>query len=98
MLSRNGLPTSRSGVRLNELELSSGSILEKARAAFVAKLAKGEVPDPTPEPEEEEVCRYIISVTVNPNLEFSRLLNDMLGLANFATSALGVHREKRYIT
>ena len=33
VLSRNGLPTSRSGVRLNELELSSGSILEKVQTA-----------------------------------------------------------------
>jgi hypothetical protein len=50
ILSRNGLPTSRSGVKLNELELSG--FLDKARAAFVAKLGKGEVPDPSPEPEE----------------------------------------------
>ena len=63
---RNGrdqiLPSGNLGVRLNELELSSGSILEKARAAFVAKLAKGEVPDPTPEPEEDEVCSWTILV------------------------------------
>ena len=67
-ISRNGLPTSRSGVRLNELELSSGSILDKARAAFVAKLAKGEVPDPTPEPEEDEVqCR--VNILLGKNLQ-----------------------------
>ncbi len=53
VLDRNGLPTSRSGVRLNEMAVAS-DFLEKARAAFMAKLAKGEIPDPTPEPEEDE--------------------------------------------
>ena len=52
ILNKHGLPTSKSGDKLNELELSG--FLEKARAAFVAKLAKGEVPGPEePEPEED---------------------------------------------
>ncbi len=42
ILGCHGLPTTSSGDRLNEMTLSG--FLDKARAAFVAKLAKGELP------------------------------------------------------
>ena len=46
ILGKHGLPTSRSGVQLNSLQLNG--FLEKARAVFMAKVSKGE------EEEEEE--------------------------------------------
>ena len=51
ILSKHGLPTSRSGTNLNALQLNG--FLEKARAVFMAKVSKGE--DDETESEEEDI-------------------------------------------
>ena len=52
ILGKHGLPTSRSGVHLNELQLHG--FLEKARAVFMAKVNKGEDDEDDQEEEQEE--------------------------------------------
>ena len=52
ILSKHGLPTSRSGVHLNALQLHG--FLDKARAVFMAKVSKGEDDESEEEEEEQE--------------------------------------------